>query len=414
MRNSFKVGKWEIKRNIKNKSFIISLFLTPLIFIIFATVPNLLSDNEDQTSATKVYMNDELGVWEMVEPFIEDDPMINWEVVPTTDDWDTMEDRIATQANSAYIELNEETIDESVVTYIAGEGLDPAFDGQIRILEQPLKQIQLQQADLTEEQLQLASMPIHFESIETDEGATGEIEEAEAGLGADPFEKGIPAIFAGLILFSIVITGMMIFQSASQEKKDKVAEIILSSVTPGELMQGKILGYFVLGLIQVGVWLTFALPLAIWLLEDVPVLEYLFVPETAILVFIAVLGYLLFASIFVGLGATLEDAASGSNFQGMVMMLPFLPVIFIGPIVSDPTGTIAQVTSYIPFTSPTVLILRLAILDKWPWLEILISIAILLVSIWIFMKLAGKIFKVGILIYGKNATPQEIWKWLRA
>src|SRR5690625_6255982 len=109
---------------------------------------------------------------------------------------------------------------------------------------------------------------------------------------------------------------MMIFQSSSQEKKDKIAEIILSSVTPNELMQGKIMGYFVLGLIQVAVWLSIGLPVALWKI-DLPLFEYLLVPELAVLLTIAIFGYLLFPSMFVGLGATMADASSTGNFQAL-------------------------------------------------------------------------------------------------
>ena len=229
----------------------------------------------------------------------------------------------------------------------------------------------------------------------------------------DPLKRVIPGAFAGIILFSIVMTGMMIFQSASQEKKEKVAEIILSSLTPTELMQGKIIGYFVLGITQVIVWLIFAVPLVMWKL-DIPLMEYLLVPELLLLLFIAFAGYLLFAAIFVALGATVEEMTATSNFQGMVMMLPFLPFLFIGPIMSDPSGLIAKVGSYIPVTAPGVLLLRLSMLEEWPWIEIIIALVVLVISIWLFMKLAGKIFKMGILMYGKNATPKEIWKWMWA
>src|SRR5699024_10642112 len=123
--------------------------------------------------------------------------------------------------------------------------------------------------------------------------------------------------FAGIILLSIVYTGMMTFQSASQERKDKMAEIILSSLTPNELMQGKIFGYFALGLIQVFVWMGLAVPLVIWKF-DASILKYLLTPETLVLVIIAILGYLLFAALFVGLGATIEDVSTSGNFQGMV------------------------------------------------------------------------------------------------
>lgn len=240
-----------------------------------------------------------------------------------------------------------------------------------------------------------------------DEGTANE-EDTEA---ANILENLVPGIFAGIILLSIVFTGMMIFQSASQEKKDKIAEIILSSVKPEELMQGKIIGYFVLGIIQVAVFLALVMPVAVWKI-DFPIIEYLLTPKLLLLLLIAVLGYLLFAAIFVGIGATMADISTAGNFQGMIMMLPFLPVLFIGPVIEDPSGFMAQLGSYIPFSAPGVLLLRLSFLETWPWMEIGIALLILAISVWFFMKMAGRIFKTGILMYGKNATPKEIWKWM--
>src|SRR5699024_245983 len=147
---------------------------------------------------------------------------------------------------------------------------------------------------------------------------------------------------------------------------------------------------------------------------DFPVLEYLFVPETLLFIAIAILGYLLFASLFVGIGATLEDVSTSGNFQSLVMMIPFLPFIFMGRVFSNPDELIDQIGTYMPFTTIWVLMMLLTMLEEWPWVEIIIALALLIVSIWIFMKLAGKIFQVGILMYGKNATPKEIWRWLRA
>ncbi|TFB14602.1 ABC transporter permease [Filobacillus milosensis] len=413
MRNSMKVAKWEFKRNIRNKSFIISLFLTPVLFILFSTAPTLLSNlSEDEEAGTTVYLNDQLGVYEAIEPMIENEDFVDWNVVETSDQPKAMQSQLKEQEDAAYVLINEESLKSGLVTFMIGDDLDKGFENELQVFQQPLKQMQLQQAGLSQDQMQLVNTPIQYELAEV-ETAAGD-KSTEEAMGGFPYESAIPGIFAGLVLFSIVISGMMIFQSASQEKKDKVAEIILSSVTAGELMQGKILGYFTLGILQVGVWITLALPIALWKLEDVPVLEYLFVPETALLTFIAVLGYLLFASLFVGLGATVEDYTTSGNFQGMVMMLPFLPFVLIAPIFSNPSGIVAQVASFVPFTAPGVLIMRLSVLDEWPWVEILIAIVVLLASIWIFMKLAGKIFQIGILIYGKNATPQEIWKWLKA
>src|SRR5699024_7329911 len=132
-----------------------------------------------------------------------------------------------------------------------------------QVLAAPIKALQMQELGLSDEELAAVSMGIQFEKSAVEE--SGSTEESGGGLlGENPLEQIIPGAFAGIILLSIVFSGMYIFQSASNEKKDKIAEIILSSLTPGELMQGKIFGYFALGMIQAVVFLAFAVPIAIW------------------------------------------------------------------------------------------------------------------------------------------------------
>ncbi|GAB3048678.1 ABC transporter permease [Virgibacillus ainsalahensis] len=415
MRNTMKVAKWEIKRNMKNKTFIIGLFLTPAIFLFFFMMPTIFGgSDEEETSSTTVYVNDQLGVLDVMRNTVEQTEF-DWELQQTDISEAEVESELEDQENTAYIFINESTLENGVVSVYTTDEIDSFFSSQVQALEAPIQAMQVEQLGLTEEEAAVISRGVVFDETTAEDIAANEEggEEADTGLGADLMERIVPGAFAAIIMLSIVFTGMAIFQSASQEKKDKIAEIILSSVTPGELMQGKIVGYFVLGIIQVVVLIVFVLPVVIWRM-DMPILEYLFVPELLLLIAIAILGYLLFASIFVGIGATMTDVSTAGNFQGLVMMLPFLPFIFIGPVIGDPTGLIAQIGTYIPFTSPGVLLLRLSIMEEWPWIEIIIAVAILVVSVWIFMKLAGKIFKTGILMYGKNATPGEIWKWIRA
>ncbi|WP_181350250.1 ABC transporter permease [Thalassobacillus sp. CUG 92003] len=415
MRNSMKVAKWEYKRNITNKSFLISLALTPLLFILFATLPTLLAGMDSEDDPVTVYIEDEVGVTSQIEQLNQRNEM-NWNIEGAPSDEEAMMERLEGTENTAYIPVTESALQEGDIPVYTSKGMSDGFSQEIRMLQQPLQSMKLQQLDLTEQEMDVITNGVTLNSVSVEDtgGAPEQQSEGNQQVAEDPMEGVVPGAFAGIILFSILMTGMMIFQSASQEKKEKVAEIVLSSLTPGELMQGKIIGYFGLGLTQVFVWAAVALPIAVWRLDDIPVIEYLFVPELLLLILIAVAGYLLFAAMFVGFGATVEDVNSSSNFQGLVLMLPFLPFIFIGPILADPNGIAAVVGSYIPVTAPGVLLIRLSLLETWPWTEIVVSLGILLVSVWLFMKLAGKIFKVGILMYGKNATPAEIWKWLRA
>ncbi len=414
MRHSMKVAKWEIKRNLKNKSYLIGLFLTPIIILAFGFIGNLIGGDTNDTGESSeeitVFVNDQLGVFSSMEEAVSDSGM-PWTLLKTDLAENEIADELIESENTAYLFLNEQAFDEGVFPIYTSDDMGPHFINQAGMMQGPIVAYQMEQLGLTEEQSQVISQGVHFEEKDAEaliNEETGEIESED-----DFLAKLVPAAFAGIIFISIIFTGMAIFQSASQEKKEKIAEIILSSLTPSELMQGKIIGYFVLGLIQAAILLLFIVPFILYL-TDIPLLEYLFVPETVLYIVIAVLNYLLFAAIFVGIGATMEDISTAGNFQGLVMMLPFLPFLFIGPIISDPTGIIAQIGSYIPFTAPGVLLLRLAILDVWPWIEIIISLVVILVSTGLFIKLAGKIFQVGILMYGKNATPGEIWKWMKA
>lgn len=401
MHNTKKVAKWEIKRNMKSKSFIIGLFLTPIIFLAFLLLPELFS-SDDEPATTTVYVNDQLGVYEQLEAAAAN---TEWNMEPTDSTQQEATAALEEDTDAAYIFIDEQSVESGTVAVYTSEETSDAFMDEVQLLGGPLQLMQIEQLGLTAEEAGMVAQGIIFEDASN--------EPEQAGLFSETMlERVVPGAFAAVVMLSIVFTGMAIFQSASQEKKDKIAEIILSSLTPAELMQGKIIGYFVLGLIQVVVYVLIALPVLIWRV-DVPIIEYLFVPELLVLLLIAILGYLLYAALFVGIGATMADISTAGNFQGMVMMLPFSPFLFIGPVFSDPSGIWAQIGSYIPFTAPGVLIMRLSLLEQWPWVEIVIATAILAISVWVFMKLAGKIFKIGILMYGKNATPGEIWKWIR-
>ncbi|MCZ2258093.1 ABC transporter permease [Sporosarcina sp. G11-34] len=406
MRNSLKVAKWEIKRNMTNKSFIISLLSTPVIFLAFFFIPMLFNKSDSGDNANvDVYVYDELGVWNELQKVVDELGLSNWTLIKAETGEVEMQSDLLDMEQSVYLAMTEKALEQGQVKMYMTDDMDEHFPFEATILEEPLRQLQMDRLGLTDAQKKAVAKHISIVAVDSEVLETEEIAMDEA----DPLKRMIPGAFAGIILFSIVMTGMMIFQSASQEKKEKVAEIILSSLTPTELMQGKIIGYFVLGITQVVVWLVVAIPAVVWRF-DFPLLEYLLVPELFLLLFIAFAGYLLFAAIFVGIGATVEDMTATSNFQGIVIMLPFLPVILIGPILADPSGLIAQIGSFIPITAPAVLLVRLSILDEWPWMEIGIAVAVLVFSIWLFMKLAGKIFNMGIMMYGKNATPKEIWK----
>ncbi len=414
MRNTWKVAKWEYKRNVKNKSFIISTFLTPVIILMFTFLPVLFSGSDDSGNeeTMKVYIQDEVGVAPTVETLVNSQNSLAWDLEFTQEDQKSILSSIEENENQAFLSITEDSIESGVVEVYTSEEVTDSFFNQLQLLSQPIQAYQFEQLGLTDSQIQQVAAGVSFETLDATETSSENRVVEKSGLG----ESGhmVPGIVSLIVLFAIVLTGMMIFQSASQEKKEKVSEIVLSSLTPSDLMQGKIIGYFGVGLSQVFIWLSFGIPLAAWRIEDVAIVDNLLVPELLIMMLIAILGYLLFAALFVGFGSTVEDISSSSNFQGVLMMLPFLPLVFIQPILISPNGLAATIGSFIPFASPAVLILRMALLEEWPWMEFGLAVVVLTLSVWGMIKLSGKIFEVGILLYGKNATPKEIWKWIKA
>lgn len=227
----------------------------------------------------------------------------------------------------------------------------------------------------------------------------------------EAMEMLVSTVFVVLIFFLIFTSGTMLMQSALQERRDRMAEVVLSSILPSQLMQGKILGHFLLGMIQLVFWLIIGLPLVIYFI-DFPVWEAISATNIPLLLFFGLLGYLLFSALFVSMGATMEDLQSAGNSQGLVIMLPMMSFLFLGPVMSNPDGTIAVFASLFPFTSPAIMIIRNA-MTKVPGWQMLVSAILLLITTWVISKLAAKIFRIGTLMYGKTATIGEIVKWVR-
>lgn len=398
MNNTLKVARWEIMRNVKNKAFLISILLTPLMMLFFAFIPTLLTKLETD-KPFDLYVIDELGIYEGIS---QSAPAGNINYILSDESPEGLKEKVRNQKNEGFVILDENVLETGFITIYTdteGQGILASANNTLQSI---LHNYRLNSLGLTDSQIEYINQPlaVNITPIETTE--------AQRSLP----EKVVPAVFAGILYFTVFTQGTMTFQSALQEKKDKMVELVLSSIKAVELMQGKILGYFTLGLIQVGVWLLFGIPIAQYYFK-LPILQYLLVPEIIPMTFFALAGYLMYSAIFVAIGATMEDAQSGSSFQGVIFLLPMLPVFVIGPIIANPYGVIAMFGTYFPLTSPGVMLTRLSISESLPLWEILLSSVILVVTITLIMKLAGKLFRTAILMYGKNATFSEVIKWLR-
>lgn len=254
--------------------------------------------------------------------------------------------------------------------------------------------------------------PIVFEEKQV--SASGEEKEVSS---QDHVRQWAPVVFVYMLWISVFTIAQMLLTNTVEEKSNRIIEVLLSSVSPLQLMIGKILGIAATGLTTIGFWVICFVGFLKFLpgLMDLPGdldLSVLVSDPVFLTSFVAyfLLGYLLYASILVGLGAACNSLKEAQNLMSPIMILLILPLAAMVPVGKDPNGTLAVVLSFIPPFTPFVMMNRAAG-PPAAW-EYVVTTILLVVSIAITFKAAAKIFRVGILMTGKPPKPTEIWRWI--
>ncbi|CAN5759912.1 ABC transporter permease [soil metagenome] len=250
--------------------------------------------------------------------------------------------------------------------------------------------------------------------------------DATDAAAVDARATAMVAGFAGAFLLYgvLLIYGTMVLRAVLEEKTGRIAEIILSSMRPGELMLGKIVGVGAVGLTQLVAWIAFPAVLfgtgIISMLPFVPEGGLGFdlrahLPGAEVFAFFGVcflLGYFLYASLFAAVGAMCSTEEEAQQLQFPVVMLVVVPIVFLAPILDNPSTTWAMALSLFPFFSPILMFARVAAGAAPAWeaaLSVVLMLGTLLGTAWV----AGRIYRTGILMQGKRPTLPEVWRWVR-
>ncbi|HEY75540.1 MAG TPA: ABC transporter permease [Thermoflexia bacterium] len=223
----------------------------------------------------------------------------------------------------------------------------------------------------------------------------------------------IPYFLAVFLVMTIFTSSGYLLQGVAEEKESRVIEIVVSSVRPIELMAGKVIGLGALGLTQVGVWLG-----SVWLLSGgaaalLAVAATLVAPRVFLLAAVYyVLGFLLYAVLMAGVGALGTTMRESQQLAGIFSMFAMIPYMLSGLLFANPNVGLARALSYFPLTAPTMMMMRLPLADV-PTIDIVVSILVLLASIPAALWFGGRLFEIGLLIYGKRPTMREVWAILR-
>ena len=415
----------EYLNKIRNRSFIIMTFVSPLIMVIFAVLIGFLSDMNSKSKAKDVMILDESGLYGST---FESTENVQFEYLANTSLQEAQADVLA---KSKYGLLYIPAEESQSVTFYSEESPSLSFTGELtKAMEATLFQHNLTQKGIDKKEIDTAKPKIDIQLQNFTGEKTSELDSI--------IKISIGGIAGYLIFMFIIIYGNMIMRSVIEEKTNRIVEIIISSVKPFDLMLGKILGTSLAGLTQFAIWILIvgvllALAPAFFNVDaatqmtqvaqqgaDVSEIELLvgslyhfpFAETFVVFLLFFVGGFLLYSSLYAMVGAMVDNETDTQQFM-MPILIPLMLAFYVGAfsVIEEPHGTISVVFSYIPFTSPVVMLMRVPFGVAW-W-EVLISLVLLYVTFFGIIRLSSKIYRIGILMYGKKASYKEVWKWLK-
>jgi ABC-2 type transport system permease protein len=250
--------------------------------------------------------------------------------------------------------------------------------------------------------------------VEEKARATGETEKVTA---ADKGAGFAPIAFVYLLWIAVFTAAQMLLTNTVEEKSNRIIEVLLSSVSPGQLMAGKIWGIGATGMTLTISWVLCAFG-GMWIarrvMPDVDLSAFAAAQDPLYLLSFVVyflLGYLLYAAILVGIGSVCNSLKEAQNLLQPVFILLIVPLVSMFFVVQEPNGLVAKVLSYIPLFTPFTMMNRAG--GPPTVSEYAITGVLLLASVWFAFKAAGKVFRVGVLMTGNPPKLKEIFSWLR-
>ncbi len=429
--------KREFIAKVRNKSFVVMTFLSPLLFVAIAGFIGYLSSMKAETK--RIAIHDETGLF--VADFLKENKKgAEFKYLNLSEiDVKALKDSITKENFSGLIVIpktSENKDLESKIEFISNSSPSISFiENTQDIIGNKITKLNLEEAKLDTLAIQKAQSKVNIHLVK----ASGE----ESLKGLNEIKIGIGGAFGYLIMMFIIIYGNMVMRSVIEEKTSRIIEIIISSVKPFQLMIGKIVGTSLAGLLQFIIWAIIGLGLMFAasvffgvnvgptarispeLMQSAQhelsgsaqmyITELWNLPIASILIGFVIYfigGYFLYSSFYAAIGAAVDNQTDSQQFL-LPIMMPLILSVYIGffTVVNDPHGTVAVVFSMIPLTSPIVMLMRLPF--GVPWWQIAISVSLLFATFFFVVWFAAKIYRVGILMYGKKPTWKELYRWLK-
>ncbi|MCA0458901.1 MAG: ABC transporter permease [Chloroflexi bacterium] len=394
MNKTLLVAQREYLFNLKRRSFLFAVFGVPVFtFVVWAVVFVVMSDSDNTLGANMTYgYVDQSGI--LADPVTVSDAPQSFE--PYADE------------TSARAALDEKIIGAYFLlpeNYLrTGEVQSYSYDSLPQVLQDAFKSFllaNLSRGVETDFPVDRIQQPVTLTIHPLDSGRTL----TEANLPALVF---IPLIFSFVFLMSSNVTSGFLMGGIVEERSNRIMEILVTSITPTQLLMGKILGLGVLGLTQLVVWGGAGLIL-INVGQQFPFLNGISFPLDLMVVFVIffLVSYFLLASLMAGIGAVVGSEQESRQFASLISLILVIPFFFLTTFINNPNSNLALALSFIPFTSPITILLRMGF-GSVPFWQIAVSLLILLVTTLFVIWASARVFRWGLLLYGKRIGIRQL------
>lgn len=413
MRNIILIAKREYLEQIHGRAFIFSTVLVPLLIVALLGWSSITNRNENAGKHIAIASNN-ASLAEAIRRQMMEDKEAKFTVEVSAPDTPAAHQELLKKVQSKAIDgvltINESPAGVTTATYTSlstGE-----FTGASRIrsaLNRALANERLMAKGMKQADADAALKSVSIDTLQLDKN--GKIGESR---GISPFYKAL--LMAFLLSMPIMLYGLDMARAIIEEKTSRIFEVMLAVAKADDLLTGKLLGVGAVGLTQIAIWMSAAMLFlgsavaASVLRGDFAIhftwMEGLFFP------IYFVLGFALFSAMFSGLAATCETSQDLQKFMPLAIVPLYLSMGLLPVLLKDPNSVWAVAASLCPLTSPYVMLPRMG-MEAVPLWQLAASVILLVLSIWAALWFSSRLYRVGILMYGKRATLPELVRWLR-
>jgi ABC-2 type transport system permease protein len=432
MHNTWLIIRREYLERIRSKAFIIMTMLMPVFMASTILIPALLSGMKSGGTRRIVLVANNPEVAEAVKqqliapqrtsdktPQPKTEPgnsksteqaaryAITIDTNATDAERTTLRQQITDGKIDGFLWLTDNDLASRKVVYNAKDVTDFGESIELRnAVQTALTKRQLAQKGMSGAEVEDLLKPIDLDSIRIEKGKEG-------ASGISVFL--VSFIMVMLLYVNMLVYGFAVMRSVIEEKSSRILEVLLSSVTSKELLAGKIIGVGAVGLTQTVVWLLVALGLSLpGLMASHSIMSNLQIPMAGLVAFAVffILGFFLYATMYAALGSMVNSDQEAQQVQWPAMLPIIFSIVLSTPVLQHPNSPLAFWTSMVPFFAPILMFVRVMV-ETPPMWQIVLCIALMLLTTWGLLGLSSRIYRVGILMYGKRPTLPELRRWLR-